>query len=91
MATATRMTKKQRERSNRFSTTTTLHVHHAFLYISQPSLHDCDMKLRHLRAPALWGGTKHKNYVFLFVNLDTVLSDSTPEISPIFDKLNEVE
>ena len=25
--------------------TTTLHVHHAFLYISLPSLHDCDVKM----------------------------------------------
>ena len=25
--------------------TTTLHVHHAFLYISLPSLHDCNVKL----------------------------------------------
>ena len=27
------------------SKTTTLHVHHAFLYISLPSLHDYDVKL----------------------------------------------
>ena len=26
-------------------TTTTLHVHHAFLYISLPSLHDYDVKV----------------------------------------------
>ena len=25
--------------------TTTLHVHHAFLHVFSPSLHDCDMKL----------------------------------------------
>ena len=27
------------------SKTTTLHVQHTFLYISLPSLHDCDMKM----------------------------------------------
>ena len=27
------------------SKTTTLRVHHAFLWISQPLLHDCNMKL----------------------------------------------
>ena len=31
------------------SETTTLHVHHAFLYISLPSLHDYDVKM-----PNLW-------------------------------------
>ena len=30
------------------SETTTLHVHHAFLYISLPSLHDYDVKMHNL-------------------------------------------
>ena len=37
----------QRERQkalNSMSKTTTLHVHHAFLYISLPSLHNCNVK-----------------------------------------------
>ena len=29
--------------------TTTLHVHHAFLYISLPSLHDYDVKISNFR------------------------------------------
>ena len=32
-----------------------------------------------------------QKFSFPFVNLDTVLSDSTPEISPIFDKSNDVK
>ena len=38
---------RQRERQKTMgliSKTTTLHVHHAFLYISLPSLHDYDVK-----------------------------------------------
>ena len=37
--------------------TTTLHVHHAFFYISLPSLHDYDMKISNFTRPlyaALW-------------------------------------
>ena len=39
--------RRQRERQKTIglmSKTTTLHVHHAFLYISLPSLHNCDVK-----------------------------------------------
>ena len=42
MGMAMRTAKKQQVY---ISKTTTLHVHRAFLWISQPSLHDCDMKL----------------------------------------------
>ena len=34
--------------------TTTLHVHHAFLYISSPSLHDYDVKMPHCK---FYGGS----------------------------------
>ena len=40
--------RRQRERKKTIglmSKTTTLHVHHAFMYISLPSLHNYDMKL----------------------------------------------
>ena len=43
-------------------------------------------------APALrrrWA--QRENFLFLFLNIDTVLSNLTPEISPTFDKLNEIE
>ena len=33
------------------SKTRTLHVHHAFLYVSHPSLHDCDVKLPNFTHP----------------------------------------
>ena len=35
--------------------TTTLHVHHAFLYISSPSLHDYDVKMPNCK---FYGGRK---------------------------------
>ena len=50
--------------------TTTLHVHHAFLNISLPSLHNYDVKLT---------GTQDNDFLFLFVNLGAVLYNSTPE------------
>ena len=37
------------------SKTTTLHVHHAFLYISLPSLHDYDVKMPNCK---FYGGRK---------------------------------
>ena len=40
------------------SKTTTLHVHHAFLYISLPSLHDYNVKLPNF---------KDNNFLFLFL------------------------
>ena len=55
------------------SKTTTLHVHHAFLYISLPSFHDYNMKVQ---VPNFMlssrTGTQH-NFLFLFLNFDTVL------------------
>ena len=64
----------------------TLHVHHAFLYISQPLSHDRDMKLPNLTRP-LYGVGEHntKSFFFFFLNLGTVLSDLTQKISPTFD------
>ena len=52
------------------TTTTALHVHHSFLYISLPSLHNYDVKLT---------GTHDNDFLFLFVNLGAVLYNSTPE------------
>ena len=42
---------------------TTLHVHHAFLYISLPSLHDYDVKLPNF---TYCGGREHKTVTFFF-------------------------
>ena len=41
--------------------TTTLHVHHAFLYISLPSLHDYDVKIPNF---TFCGGREHKTTTF---------------------------
>ena len=47
------------------SKTTTLHVHHAFLYISLPSLHDYHLKIPDL---TLYGGRNQAttNFSFFF-------------------------
>ena len=49
------------------SKTTTLHVHHAFLYISLPSLHDYDVKMPSFT----FYGDVNKSF-FLLLNLSTV-------------------
>ena len=55
---------------------TTLHVHHAFLYISSPSLHDYDVKMPNCK---FYGGRKSDDEsLFLSLNLSAVLKKSTP-------------
>ena len=61
------------------------------MYISLPSLHDCDIKFPNFTRPLYGVGEHNLKFFFLFVNLDTVISDSNAEMSPIFDKLNEIE
>ena len=46
--------------------TTTLHVHHAFLYISLPSLHDYEMKMPHCK---FYGGRNWQATMNLFFSL----------------------
>ena len=48
-----------------------LHVHHAFLYISSPSLHDYDVKMHNF---TFCGEREHKATAFFlfFLNFDTV-------------------
>ena len=57
--------------------TTTLHVHHAFLYISLPSLHDYDVKMPNCK---FCGGRKQAttNLFLSALNLGVVLKKSTP-------------
>ena len=52
---------------------TTLHVHHAILYISLPSLHHYDMKLPTLKSP-LYGVGEHstKTVAFFFITKITI-------------------
>ena len=47
------------------SKTTTSHVHHTFLYISFPFLHDYDVKMPNF---AFYGGHKQAATKFLFFN-----------------------
>ena len=50
------------------------------------------MKLPKFKRPfQVVGEPTQKNFVFHFLNLDTVLSDSTKKISPTSDKLNEIK
>ena len=69
------------------SKTTTLHVHHAFLYISLPSLHDYNVKLPNL----LRTGTKDNNFLFLFLNFDKSFRIQLQNNLPTLDELNEME
>ena len=65
-----------------YQQTTTLHLHHAILYISLPSLHHYDMKLPNFASP-LYGIDKTQRKITL---------DMVPKkISPRFAKLNETE
>ena len=58
------------------SKTTSLHVHHAFLYISLPLLHDYDVKMPSF---TFSGGRKQTTTsFFLFLNLSAVPDKSTP-------------
>ena len=55
---------RQRERQNTIgliSKTTISHVHHTFLYISFPFLHDCDVKMPNF---AFYGGRKQATTKF---------------------------
>ena len=58
------------------SKTAILHVHHAFLYISLPSLHDYDVKMPNF--PMYRGSTQAtRKFPLLFLNLSMVLRNST--------------
>ena len=55
--------KQRRRREREKSKTTTLPGHHAFLYISLPSLHDCDVKISNF---TFFGEHEHKRTTFFF-------------------------
>jgi len=48
-----------------FGKTTTLHVHHALLYLSLPYLHDYDLKVLNF---ALRGGREQTTATFFFIS-----------------------
>ena len=60
-----RQRERQRKKKVYIRKTTTLYVQHTFLYISLPSLHDCDVKFPQV---TFRGGRKHRlDYKFLFL------------------------
>ena len=67
--------------------TSILHVHHAFLFVSLPSLHNHDVKISRFVEDV----NTRQRFSFLFKNLDTVYWISTPEILLTFDKSNDME
>ena len=78
------VTEGERQKSDSFLLTKQqiwMIVHHATLFISLPLLHPCDMKLANfsclLYGVGAW--TQHNSCLFLFLNLNTVLLDSTWE------------
>ena len=65
------------------SKTTTLHVHHTFLYFSLLSLHDYHVKMPNFtfhggRRKRVTTTSDHKGF-FLFLNLKAVAKESTLE------------
>ena len=61
-----RRRQRERQKSNRFQQfgkTTTLHVHHAFLYISLQSLYNYDVKMPNF---TFCGGREHTTTTFVF-------------------------
>ena len=75
-----RQRQRQRERQTAvglLSNTTSLHVHHAFLYISLPFLHDYDAKMPKF---SFYGGRKEATtkLFFLFLNWRADPKKSTP-------------
>ena len=57
-----RRRQQERQNSDRFSKTSSLHVHHAFLYISLPLVHDYDVKMPIF---TFYGGRKQATGKFL--------------------------
>ena len=68
-----RRRQRERQKSNRFRSakTTTLHVHHAFLYNYFPLLHDYDVKLSNFMFS---GGREHRTTTSFFFSWTSTLS-----------------
>ena len=83
--------RRQRERQ-KIGEKTTLHVHHAFLYVSLPSLHDNDVKVPNF---TFSGGREHKTTTMFSFSWTSTLSLSyriqLQKNLPTFEELNEVE
>ena len=81
--------RRRRQRERQKSKTTTLHVYHPFLYISLPSLHDYNIKVRNF---TFCRGREHTTTTFFFFSWTVIqsfriqLQNNLPE----FDELNEM-
>lgn len=79
-------------RATAIRTPKTVDVHHTFKYISLPSLDDHGVRLPQ---KTFCGGRKHTTrncLVFLILNLEFLLKDSTPRnFLASFDKLSNLE
>ena len=85
-ATASRKVKMQKVW---ISKTTTLHVHHAFLYFSLPSLHDYNVKVPNFTFCR--GRERNQRLYFYSLELWYCLPESNSRNLPTFDELNELE
>ena len=73
------------------SETTTLHVHHVFLYISYPSLQVCNLKLPNFTS-LVYGIGEHSTRIFFFYSqIWSFWIQPQKIISPRFYKLKESE
>ena len=71
--------------------TTNLYMHHAFLYISLPSLHYYDVKLLNF---TFCGGSQHKTTTLFFISCTLIqhfkIQLGDPRKEPTFDEMNEM-
>ena len=82
---------RERQKSNRLiGKTTTLHVHHAFFYISLPYLHDYDVKMPNF---TFCGGREHKKTISFFFRWTLIQSFriQLQKTLPTLNELNEME
>ena len=74
-----RRRQRERQKSNKFrQQSKNFACDHAFLYVSQPTQRDYDVKLPNSTRSLYKLGEQHIFFLF-FLNLNTVLSDLTPE------------
>ena len=78
---------REHKKNGLISKTTTSHVHHTFLYISFPFLHDYDVKMPNF---AFYGGRKQAttNFFFSFWAWIWSLEIQLQETSPTIDKVS---
>ena len=70
--------------------TITLHVHHAFLYISLPSLRDYDAKMPNFTfCGRTW--TQGNHFLLIILNFDSAFRTQLQKKMPRFDELNEIK